>query len=84
MRKSPTECGVDGRTRRECLGVLCDRKMKVKIKGKVYRTNKLNAGFWLADYLAGDCCHSTGTDVLCFPFWFLQISVLLIISSTDT
>ena len=33
MRKSPKECRVGGRT-----GVLCDRRMNVKIKGKVYRT----------------------------------------------
>ena len=39
MRKSPTECRAGGRTGRECLhGVLCDWRMNVKIKGKVYRT----------------------------------------------
>ena len=37
MRKSPTECSVGGRTGRVS-GVLCDRRMNVKIKGKVYRT----------------------------------------------
>ena len=38
MRKSPTECRVDGRTGRVS-GVLYDRKMNVKIKGKVYCTD---------------------------------------------
>ena len=41
MRKSPAECRAGGRTGRECTdysGVLCDRKMNVKTKRKVYRT----------------------------------------------
>ena len=41
MRKSPTECRAGGRPGRECItvsGVLCDRKINVKIKGKMYRT----------------------------------------------
>ena len=37
MRKSPTECRAGGRTGRVS-EVLCDRKINVKIKGKVYRT----------------------------------------------
>ena len=37
MGKSPTECRVGGRTGRKCL-VLCDGKINVTIKGKVYRT----------------------------------------------
>ena len=37
MWKSPTECRVGGRTGRKCL-VLCDGKINVTIKGKVYRT----------------------------------------------
>ena len=37
MRKSPTECRAGGITGRVS-GVLCDRKMNVKIKGKVYMT----------------------------------------------
>ena len=38
MRSSPTECRASGRTGRECLKVLCDGNMNVKIKGKVYIT----------------------------------------------
>ena len=37
MQKSPIERREGGRTGRVS-GVLCDRKMNVKIKGKVHRT----------------------------------------------
>ena len=37
MLKSSTECRAGGRTGRECR-MMCDRKMSVMIKGKVYRT----------------------------------------------
>ena len=37
MRKSHTECRAGGRTGRVS-GVVCDRRMNVKIKGKVYIT----------------------------------------------
>ena len=53
MRKSPTECRAGGRTGRECLhGVLCDWRMNVKIKGKVYRTVVRPALMYGAETLA--------------------------------
>ena len=34
MQKSPLDSRVDGKNRKRVSGVLCDRKMNVKIKGK--------------------------------------------------
>ena len=51
IRKSYTECRAGGRTGIKC-GVLCDRKIKGNINGKVYRTAVRPALVYMAETCA--------------------------------